>query len=222
MGKAKIKNPIILFLLVQIRFYQLFISPLMGLNCRFYPSCSQYCLESLKKFGLFKGIYYSFLRIKECHPFGKSGFDPVKNKIVLKKVSLKDIKPHRKKNLYNMYSSKLSNYKEDKIKSTVHYALFSDKKLVSGATLIEKSDDNNTKIIQIRGMFTVKDEINKGYGSNFISMLIKEMKKNKIKFVWCNSRIVAVNFYKKNQFDEIGNYFNILHIGKHKKLIRYL
>ena len=222
MGKTKIKNPVILFLLVQIRFYQLFISPLIGSNCRFYPSCSQYCLESLKKFGLFKGIYYSFLRIKECHPFGKSGFDPVKTRIFLKKVSLNEIKPYRKKNLYNMFPSKLSTYKEDKSKHTFHYALFSDEKLVSGATLIEHSDNEFNTIIQIRGMFTVKDEMNKGYGSNFIKMLLKEMKQKKIKFVWCNSRAVAINFYKKNQFQEVGSYFHILHVGKHKKLIRYL
>ena len=100
MGKAKIKNPLVLFLLFQIRLYQLCISPLIGSNCRFYPSCSQYCLESLKKFGLFKGLYYTFLRIKECHPLGKSGFDPVKNEIVFKKISLKEIKPYRKRNLY--------------------------------------------------------------------------------------------------------------------------
>lgn len=222
MGKTKIKNPIILFLLAQIRIYQLFISPLIGSNCRFYPSCSQYCFESLKKFGLIKGIYYSFLRIKECHPFGKSGFDPVKKKIVLKEISLSEIKPHRKKNLYNASSAKFSDYREDLLDNTSHYVLFCDRKLVSGATLIENIDNDNCKTIQIRGMFTVKDEINKGYGSTFIKMLIKEMKKKKIKFLWCNSRVAAISFYKKNHFQEIGNFFNILHIGKHKKLIRYL
>ncbi len=222
MGKIKIKNPLILFLLAQIRIYQLFISPLIGSNCRFYPSCSQYCFESLKKFGLIKGVYYSLLRIKKCHPLGESGFDPVKKKIILKEISLNEIKPYRKKNLYNTLSAKFANYGEDLLENTSHYGLFCDERLVSGATLIENIDDDNCKIIQIRGMFTVKDNVNKGYGSNFIEMLVEEMKKKKIKFLWCNSRMVAINFYKKNNFKEIGHFFNIVHIGKHKKLIRYL
>ena len=60
MDKIKIKNPLIILLTFPIKFYQFFISPLIGINCRFVPTCSEYCLESLKKFGLIKGIYLSF------------------------------------------------------------------------------------------------------------------------------------------------------------------
>lgn len=60
-----------------IKIYQLIISPLIGSNCRFKPSCSNYAIESLKKHGLIKGGYYSSLRIFKCHPWGKSGHDPV-------------------------------------------------------------------------------------------------------------------------------------------------
>ncbi len=97
MEKNKIKNPIIILLVLPIRFYQIFISPLLAPSCRFYPSCSQYCMESLEKFGFFKGLYFSFLRLKKCHPFGKSGFDPVRENIVFNTISLINIKKHRKK-----------------------------------------------------------------------------------------------------------------------------
>ena len=60
-----------------VRFYQVFISPLKGPTCRFYPTCSQYALESLKKYGPFKGGYLAVRRILRCHPFHKGGYDPV-------------------------------------------------------------------------------------------------------------------------------------------------
>ena len=65
--------PFIIF----IKFYQFFISPFLGLNCRFNPSCSNYSINSLKKHGLIIGLYYSILRISKCHPWGGSGHDPV-------------------------------------------------------------------------------------------------------------------------------------------------
>ncbi|MBH75910.1 MAG: membrane protein insertion efficiency factor YidD [Flavobacteriales bacterium] len=60
-----------------IKFYQLTISPLIGKNCRYSPTCSNYCILSLKKYGLIKGTYLSIKRILSCHPFGGSGHDPV-------------------------------------------------------------------------------------------------------------------------------------------------
>jgi hypothetical protein len=60
-----------------IRIYQLFISPLLGPKCRFTPTCSQYALEALKKYGPFKGFYLAFRRITKCHPWGGQGYDPV-------------------------------------------------------------------------------------------------------------------------------------------------
>ncbi len=61
-----------------IRFYQKYISPIKGPTCRFYPSCSQYSLEALRKYGLFKGMYLSISRILKCHPFNDGGYDPLK------------------------------------------------------------------------------------------------------------------------------------------------
>lgn len=57
--------------------YQRLISPLLGRQCRFSPTCSQYSLEAFKKYGLFKGFWLSVRRISRCHPFGGSGYDPV-------------------------------------------------------------------------------------------------------------------------------------------------
>ena len=63
--------------IIIIKFYQFFISPFLGLNCRFNPTCSNYSINSLKKHGLIVGLYYSILRISKCHPWGDSGHDPV-------------------------------------------------------------------------------------------------------------------------------------------------
>lgn len=60
-----------------IRFYQKYISPLKRPSCRFYPSCSQYAYESIKKYGSIKGGYLSVRRILKCHPFNPGGYDPV-------------------------------------------------------------------------------------------------------------------------------------------------
>jgi putative membrane protein insertion efficiency factor len=63
-----------------IKIYQFLISPIIGKNCRFNPTCSNYALEALKKYGLFLGMYYSIIRISKCHPWGGSGHDPVPSK----------------------------------------------------------------------------------------------------------------------------------------------
>ena len=60
-----------------IRFYQLAISPYLGRNCRFYPTCSNYAYEALVKYGLAKGSYLALKRVLRCHPFHAGGIDPV-------------------------------------------------------------------------------------------------------------------------------------------------
>ena len=64
-------------LIALIKFYQLAISPLLGPKCRFTPTCSQYAVEALKKYGIFKGTWLSIRRISRCHPWGGKGYDPV-------------------------------------------------------------------------------------------------------------------------------------------------
>ncbi|AGX05944.1 MULTISPECIES: membrane protein insertion efficiency factor YidD [Bacillaceae] len=63
-----------------IRFYQIAISPLKPPSCRFYPTCSHYGLEAVKRFGPFKGGWLAVRRITKCHPFHPGGFDPVPEK----------------------------------------------------------------------------------------------------------------------------------------------
>ena len=63
-----------------IKFYQFFISPILGQNCRYLPTCSEYSIQSIKKFGIFKGTFLSLRRISKCHPWGNHGYDPVPNK----------------------------------------------------------------------------------------------------------------------------------------------
>jgi len=60
-----------------IRLYQMIISPLKGQTCRFYPSCSEYSVQALQKYGLIKGSWKSIKRILRCHPFNPGGHDPV-------------------------------------------------------------------------------------------------------------------------------------------------
>ncbi len=62
---------------VIIRIYQLSISPILGQNCRFTPTCSQYSIEAINKYGPLKGGWLSLKRIFSCHPWGKHGHDPV-------------------------------------------------------------------------------------------------------------------------------------------------
>ena len=67
-------------IIILIKFCQTLISPFLGSNCRFQPTCSEYCIESLKQWGLFKGLYFSVKRISKCHPWGGKGYDPVPKK----------------------------------------------------------------------------------------------------------------------------------------------
>ena len=60
-----------------IRAYQICLSPLLGSHCRFHPSCSQYTLEAIRKYGAFKGMWLGMRRIGRCHPFTDGGYDPV-------------------------------------------------------------------------------------------------------------------------------------------------
>ncbi len=64
-------------LLVLIRCYKYAISPLLGQNCRFFPSCSDYSVQAIEKYGALKGGGLALKRILRCHPWNPGGFDPV-------------------------------------------------------------------------------------------------------------------------------------------------
>lgn len=70
-------SPLTRLLIWPIRWYQRYISPLTPPACRFTPTCSQYAVEALQKYGPVKGLWLAVRRILRCHPWGGSGYDPV-------------------------------------------------------------------------------------------------------------------------------------------------
>ena len=64
-------------LILFVRIYRRFISPLTPPSCRFTPTCSQYAIEALRKYGPLKGSWLALRRLLRCHPWGGSGYDPV-------------------------------------------------------------------------------------------------------------------------------------------------
>ena len=60
-----------------VRLYQYIISPFLGYNCRFTPTCSEYSIKSFEKYGLIKGAFYSLKRILRCNPWNDGGYDPL-------------------------------------------------------------------------------------------------------------------------------------------------
>ena len=68
-------------ILINLKIYKAFISPMIGTNCRYHPSCSEYFYNAIDKKGIFFGTYLGLIRLIKCNPWGGSGFDPVeKNK----------------------------------------------------------------------------------------------------------------------------------------------
>lgn len=70
-------SPLAYLFSLPVRFYRLVISPLIGSNCRFQPTCSAYALEALSRHGGLRGGWLTLRRLVRCHPWGKSGYDPV-------------------------------------------------------------------------------------------------------------------------------------------------
>jgi putative membrane protein insertion efficiency factor len=60
-----------------LRFYKLFISPLLPSACRFYPTCSEYMMQAVEKYGAGRGVWMGLKRLGRCHPFHPGGMDPV-------------------------------------------------------------------------------------------------------------------------------------------------
>ena len=64
-------------LIALLRFYRYAISPLLGRNCRFHPSCSEYAIEAVQRHGVLRGGWLAAKRVGRCHPFHPGGYDPV-------------------------------------------------------------------------------------------------------------------------------------------------
>ena len=70
-------SPLTRIVALPVRAYRLVVSPWLGVNCRFQPTCSTYALEALEKHGAFRGSWLAVRRVIRCHPGGGSGYDPV-------------------------------------------------------------------------------------------------------------------------------------------------
>ena len=217
--KIVIFNYIPIFFITIYRF--LFARFFFG-NCRFIPSCSEYAMEAFRKFSFFKAFKMSFSRILRCHPFGSSGYDPISHNedFLIKKVSANYIKKFRIIALYKSNQRKFAFYKEDSRKTTEHFLLFNNKEVVSGLTLIKDVEFNK---YQIRGMFTLKKFREMGYGSKLLKKVeLDNFNKRKSSLIWCNARIDAGDFYKKNNYKVVGKKFLIKNIGLHYRMEKKL
>ena len=65
-------------LILFIRTYRLLISPLLPPSCRFTPTCSEYAMQAIEKYGALRGVYLAARRLLRCHPFHSGGYDPVR------------------------------------------------------------------------------------------------------------------------------------------------
>ncbi|GAO29905.1 membrane protein insertion efficiency factor YidD [Geofilum rubicundum] len=72
-----LRQALVFLLVLPVKFYQYAISPMLGSSCRYYPTCSQYTIEALKKHGPIKGLWLAIKRIASCNPWGGHGHDPV-------------------------------------------------------------------------------------------------------------------------------------------------
>jgi putative membrane protein insertion efficiency factor len=70
-------NTMARILMSMIKAYQVLLSPFFGQQCRFYPTCSQYALETINKHGAIVGSYYAVRRLLRCHPWHAGGHDPI-------------------------------------------------------------------------------------------------------------------------------------------------
>jgi putative membrane protein insertion efficiency factor len=70
-------TPLAYIVSLPVRAYKMLLSPWLGMNCRYQPTCSSYALEALENHGAFRGGWLALRRILRCHPGGGSGYDPV-------------------------------------------------------------------------------------------------------------------------------------------------
>ncbi|MFN3692183.1 MAG: membrane protein insertion efficiency factor YidD [Fervidobacterium sp.] len=94
-------------ILLLIRFYQKYLSPLKPPTCRFEPTCSTYTYQAVERFGVFKGLLLGFWRILRCNPLSKGGSDPVPEHFYIFKVSSSELKKSSGFKISQIYSKKL-------------------------------------------------------------------------------------------------------------------
>jgi uncharacterized protein len=77
-------NPAKWLLLRFIRAYQILLSPMLGDTCKYHPSCSEYAMQAIAKFGILRGLVLAGWRLLRCNPWSRGGYDPVENQRLFK------------------------------------------------------------------------------------------------------------------------------------------
>jgi predicted GNAT family N-acyltransferase len=137
--------------------------------------------------------------------------------VKINKVDAKKIRPLRHAELRKGQDFTATSYLKDNEEGTFHMACIIDEKIVTCATFYpEKSIKiKSEKAYRLRGMATDSNFQRKGYASNLMAESFKELKKRDCDMVWCNARLVAVDFYKSAGFKITGDLFDIQGIGPH-------
>jgi len=135
----------------------------------------------------------------------------------LKNISSEEIRTLRHKVLRQGKPFSTTTYQRDNCIETFHLAFMKDNVPISCATFYPENTSliSSKRAYRLRGMATIKEHRKKGYGKKIMSKAIEEIKKRKGDFLWCNARLVAVEFYKKLGFSFKGEQFNISDIGPH-------
>ena len=114
-------------------------------------------------------------------------------------------------------------FQGDHDKDTLHFGAFKEGQIVGVSSFMKVQLPGFPGIhYQLRGMATLKEFQGSGVGKNLLAEAENELKKKASNLIWCNARVVAVDFYKKNGFQTIGEAFNIELIGPHYKMVKKL
>tara|TARA_B100000945_G_scaffold30599_1_gene21014 strand:+ start:325 stop:759 length:435 start_codon:yes stop_codon:yes gene_type:complete len=142
----------------------------------------------------------------------------------IKEVDAEQIRPLRHKELRQGKPFSTTSYQKDNEKETFHLACYINNKIVSCATFYpEKSDVFQAKkAYRLRGMATDEKYRKKGCGKKIMQEAFKKIKNKKGDLLWCNARLIAVEFYKKLGLSPSGDLFNISDIGPHYLMHRKL
>ena len=88
----RLSKAAVFLLTLPIKFYRKFLSPLLPKSCKYYPTCSAYALEALKKHGVFKGLFLTVWRLLRCNPFSNGGVDFVPDRITAEYLKPKKVR----------------------------------------------------------------------------------------------------------------------------------
>jgi len=137
--------------------------------------------------------------------------------MVIKKVNAFDIRKIRHRNLRQGKPFSTTAYKKDNEKKTFHLACIHNNITISCATFYPENNNffPKEKSYRLRGMATDTEYRKRGIGKKIMLQAFEEIKKKKGTLIWCNARLIAVEFYKKLGLQTIGKEFDISDIGPH-------